>query len=238
MRGCDVPRRASGGAARTEPRHHAQVRPPRVRRHPRRGGRSGRRSDRSCGSASSTTPRCSSRPSSSASSEAANALALDYAQARVVFDKPLSKFQVTRHKAVDMLQRIEMAKVGVHYAAWASDVDAPDREIAAAMAKSYTARSGELRHRGVHPDPRRRRLHVGVRRARLPAARQGERPAPRRPELATRTRRRPVLRGALGRICPSVGPAAPGGVRRSSSPDAKRPTRLSRAHASDLRYSP
>jgi alkylation response protein AidB-like acyl-CoA dehydrogenase len=72
-------------------------------------------------------------------SEAANALALDYAQARVVFDKPLSKFQVTRHKAVDMLHRIEMAKVGVHYAAWASDVDAPDRESAAAMAKSYTA---------------------------------------------------------------------------------------------------
>jgi alkylation response protein AidB-like acyl-CoA dehydrogenase len=72
-------------------------------------------------------------------SEAANALALDYAQARVVFDKPLSKFQVTRHKAVDMLHRIELAKVGVHYAAWASDVDAPDRESAAAMAKSYTA---------------------------------------------------------------------------------------------------
>jgi alkylation response protein AidB-like acyl-CoA dehydrogenase len=72
-------------------------------------------------------------------SEAANALALDYAQARVVFDKPLSKFQVTRHKAVDMLHRIELAKVGVHYAAWASDVEAPDRESAAAMAKSYTA---------------------------------------------------------------------------------------------------
>jgi len=72
-------------------------------------------------------------------SEAANALALDYAQARVVFDKPLSKFQVTRHKAVDMLHHIEMAKVGVHYAAWASHVDAPDRESAAAMAKSFTA---------------------------------------------------------------------------------------------------
>jgi alkylation response protein AidB-like acyl-CoA dehydrogenase len=71
--------------------------------------------------------------------EAANALALDYAQARVVFDKPLSKFQVTRHKAVDMLHRIEMAKVGVHYAAWAADADAPDRESVAAMAKSYTA---------------------------------------------------------------------------------------------------
>jgi alkylation response protein AidB-like acyl-CoA dehydrogenase len=71
--------------------------------------------------------------------EAANALALDYAQARVVFDKPLSKFQVTRHKAVDMLHCIEMAKVGVHYAAWAADAGAPDRASAAAMAKSYTA---------------------------------------------------------------------------------------------------
>ena len=72
-------------------------------------------------------------------SEAANQSALDYAQAREVFGKPLSKFQVTRHKAVDMLREIELARVGVHYAAWASDVEAPDREIAAASAKAYSA---------------------------------------------------------------------------------------------------
>src|SRR5215510_656929 len=72
-------------------------------------------------------------------SEAANALALDYAQAREVFGKPLSKFQVTRHKAVDMLREIEIARVAVHYAAWASDVEAPDREIAAAAAKAQAA---------------------------------------------------------------------------------------------------
>jgi alkylation response protein AidB-like acyl-CoA dehydrogenase len=72
-------------------------------------------------------------------SEAANALALDYAQAREVFGKPLSKFQVTRHKAVDMLREIEIARVAVHYAAWASEVDAPDREIAAAGAKAQAA---------------------------------------------------------------------------------------------------
>jgi alkylation response protein AidB-like acyl-CoA dehydrogenase len=72
-------------------------------------------------------------------SEAANALALDYAQAREVFGKPLSKFQVTRHKAVDMLREIEIARVAVYYAAWASEVDAPDREIAAAMAKAQAA---------------------------------------------------------------------------------------------------
>ena len=72
-------------------------------------------------------------------SEAANQTALDYAQARVVFGKPLSKFQVTRHKAVDMLREIELARVGVHYAAWASDVEVDDREIAAASAKAYAA---------------------------------------------------------------------------------------------------
>ena len=72
-------------------------------------------------------------------SEAANQLALDYAQAREVFGKPLSKFQVTRHKAVDMLREIELARVGVHYAAWASAVESDDREIAAASAKAYAA---------------------------------------------------------------------------------------------------
>jgi alkylation response protein AidB-like acyl-CoA dehydrogenase len=72
-------------------------------------------------------------------SEAANQLALDYAQAREVFGKPLSKFQVTRHKAVDMLREIELARVGVHYAAWASEVEHDDREIAAAQAKAYSA---------------------------------------------------------------------------------------------------
>ena len=72
-------------------------------------------------------------------SEAASALALDYAKDREVFGKPLSKFQVTRHKAVDMLREIEIARVAVHYAAWASEVDAPDREIAAAMAKAQAA---------------------------------------------------------------------------------------------------
>ena len=72
-------------------------------------------------------------------SEAANALALDYAQAREVFGKPLSKFQVTRHKAVDMLRELEIARVAVHYAAWASDVEAPDREMTAAAAKAQAA---------------------------------------------------------------------------------------------------
>ncbi|HEX6312218.1 MAG TPA: acyl-CoA dehydrogenase family protein [Acidimicrobiia bacterium] len=72
-------------------------------------------------------------------SEAALELAVEYAKVRVQFDRPLAKFQVIRHKAVDMLHRLELARVGSHYAAWASDVDDESRERAVAMAKSYVA---------------------------------------------------------------------------------------------------
>lgn len=72
-------------------------------------------------------------------SDAALALAVDYANNRVQFDRPIAKFQAIRHKAVDMLHRLELARVGTHYAAWTSDVDDPEREAAAAMAKGYGA---------------------------------------------------------------------------------------------------
>ena len=69
--------------------------------------------------------------------EAANALAVEYAKVRVQFDRPIATFQVIKHKAADMLHRLELARVGTHYAAWASDADEPVREEAAAMAKAY-----------------------------------------------------------------------------------------------------
>jgi alkylation response protein AidB-like acyl-CoA dehydrogenase len=69
--------------------------------------------------------------------EAANDLAVDYAKQRVQFDRPIATFQVIKHKAADMLHRQEMARVGTHYAAWASDADEPVRAEAAAMAKAF-----------------------------------------------------------------------------------------------------
>ena len=69
--------------------------------------------------------------------EQANHLAVEYAKVRVQFGRPIATFQVIKHKTVDMLHRTELARVGTHYAAWASDADDPVRAEAAAMAKGY-----------------------------------------------------------------------------------------------------
>jgi alkylation response protein AidB-like acyl-CoA dehydrogenase len=71
------------------------------------------------------------------SMEQAHHLAVEYAKQRVAFGRPIATFQVIKHKAVDMLHRIELARVGTHYAAWASDVDDPTRAEAASMAKAF-----------------------------------------------------------------------------------------------------
>ncbi|MGZ8764713.1 MAG: acyl-CoA dehydrogenase family protein [Acidimicrobiia bacterium] len=71
--------------------------------------------------------------------EAAMDQAVEYAKVRVQFDRPIATHQVIQHKIVDMLHRLELGRVGVHHAAWASDVDIPDRARAAAVAKAAMA---------------------------------------------------------------------------------------------------
>jgi len=75
------------------------------------------------------------------SMERANDLAVEYAKARVQFGRPIATFQVIKHKLADCLHRLELSRVGTHYAAWAADADAPDRAQAAAMAGAYVAES-------------------------------------------------------------------------------------------------
>jgi alkylation response protein AidB-like acyl-CoA dehydrogenase len=71
-------------------------------------------------------------------------MATEYAKARVQFDRPIATFQVIKHKIVDMLHQLELARVATHYAAWASTVDDPQREAAAAMAKGFVAEAAVM----------------------------------------------------------------------------------------------
>jgi alkylation response protein AidB-like acyl-CoA dehydrogenase len=75
--------------------------------------------------------------------ERALELAVEYAKVRVQFDRPIATFQVIKHKAADMLHRVELARVGSHFAAWASDAGDPGRERAAAMCKGYVSEAAD-----------------------------------------------------------------------------------------------
>lgn len=66
-------------------------------------------------------------------------IAVEYSRQRVQFGRPIGSFQAIRHLAAEMLQRVELARVGVHYAAWTSEQDEPDRERASALAKGWAS---------------------------------------------------------------------------------------------------
>jgi short-chain 2-methylacyl-CoA dehydrogenase len=72
--------------------------------------------------------------------------ALQYAQDRVAFGKPISKFQAIAFKLVDMLTEIEHAKLMVLKAAWEKD-QGREFEQTASLAKLY---SGEVSRRVVN----------------------------------------------------------------------------------------
>ncbi|MEX2292700.1 MAG: acyl-CoA dehydrogenase family protein [Acidimicrobiales bacterium] len=71
-------------------------------------------------------------------------MATEYAKARVQFDRPIATFQVIKHKIVDMLHQLELARVATHYAAWTSQVDDPQRATAAAAAKGFVAEAATM----------------------------------------------------------------------------------------------
>ncbi|MFL6239781.1 MAG: acyl-CoA dehydrogenase family protein [Actinomycetes bacterium] len=88
--------------------------------------------------------------------DAAFVLAGDYAKVRVQFGRPIGTFQAVKHIAADMLQALTLARVGTHKAAWASDADAADREVCAAMAKAWVGEAA------VHVTADTIQIHGGV----------------------------------------------------------------------------
>lgn len=62
--------------------------------------------------------------------------AMDYAAMRMQFGRPIASFQVTKHKAADMLIDVELAKSAAYYAAEAADEDDPDLSALASLAKA------------------------------------------------------------------------------------------------------
>ena len=89
-------------------------------------------------------------------------LAFAYAKQREQFGRPIAKFQAVQFALADMATEIEAGRQLVYRAAWLKD-QGKDFGLAAAQAKLYT---GILSNRAANAslaDPRRVRLHGGVR---------------------------------------------------------------------------
>jgi alkylation response protein AidB-like acyl-CoA dehydrogenase len=66
-------------------------------------------------------------------------VSVDYAKTRHQFGRPIGVYQAVSHKLADMLLETESGRSATYYAAWAVDADAPDRSLAASMAKAYVS---------------------------------------------------------------------------------------------------
>jgi alkylation response protein AidB-like acyl-CoA dehydrogenase len=62
--------------------------------------------------------------------------ALDYANLRMQFGRPIASFQSMKHKQADMLLEVELAKSAAYYAAAAAADEAPDLPAVASLAKA------------------------------------------------------------------------------------------------------
>jgi alkylation response protein AidB-like acyl-CoA dehydrogenase len=62
--------------------------------------------------------------------------ALDYANLRVQFGRPIASFQTMKHKQADMLVDVELAKSAAYYAASAAADDDPELPALASLAKA------------------------------------------------------------------------------------------------------
>ncbi|MBI5506916.1 MAG: acyl-CoA dehydrogenase family protein [Deltaproteobacteria bacterium] len=73
--------------------------------------------------------------------DAALAMTVEYTAMRRQFGRAIATFQSIQHRCADMKVDVENARSLVYYAAWSADSGAPDRRLAAAMAKAYASQA-------------------------------------------------------------------------------------------------
>ena len=102
--------------------------------------------------------------------------ASEYAKVRRQFGRPIGQFQAVKHRLADMLVRVEQMTAMAWDAALA--VAAGRRGGRAGAVRGRRLRLRRLRRlrQGLHPAPRRHRLHLGARRAPPPQAGPGRSP--------------------------------------------------------------
>ena len=134
--------------------------------------------------------------------------AAEYAKVRVQFGRPIGQFQGVKHRCADMLARTELARAAVWDAARAVRDDRQRRRRRDRGGGRARVRRRVPQRQGLRADARRHRLHVGARRAPLPAPRDDVAPARRHARRVARrcARRSAAWRGAAGGSSVDLGP--------------------------------
>ncbi len=64
-------------------------------------------------------------------------MAVEYSKVRTQFDQPIGSFQALKHKASEVMLRVESARAAAYYGAWAVAEDSDEVPAVASLAKAY-----------------------------------------------------------------------------------------------------
>jgi alkylation response protein AidB-like acyl-CoA dehydrogenase len=68
-------------------------------------------------------------------------MAVEYANTRIQFGRPIGSFQGVKHKCADMLTEVELARSAAYYGAWAATEEENELPVAACIAKAWCSDS-------------------------------------------------------------------------------------------------